>query len=339
MKVFDHSGFKLEDREERKIESLMFSDLLTHHRPSPEKLGKAFRVEEARGRYIEFLKGTFPKEQRLDGLKIVVDCAHGAAYQVAPTVFDELGADLNSMGVSPNGLNINETGVVLPDLIKKRVIETKADLGIALDGDADRVLFVDEKGNLIDGDAIIAVLGAELLEQGILKDGVVVATVMSNIALEKYLDRRGGKVIRTQVGDRYLVEIMREKGYLFGGESSGHLIFRQYSTTGDGILAALQLLALMRTKGKRLSELVSDYSPCPQVMKNVPVKERRVLEQIPSLMEKIHHLERDLGKEGRLLVRYSGTEPLVRIMIEGWDAKRIESMAQDLASSVARELS
>ncbi len=339
IKVFDHEGYKLADSSEKKLEELVFADNWDQKRPPPERIGKAFRVEEARGRYIEFLKGSFPKDLSLEGLRIVLDAAHGAAYEVAPTVFEELGAEVIRMGVDPDGTNINTSGAICPEKAALRVLETGAHAGIALDGDADRVIFIDEMGRVIDGDAIVAVCGEDLLKQGMLRDGVVVGTVMSNMAVEEYLRNCGGRLVRTAVGDRYVVESMRENGYLFGGESSGHLIFRQYTTTGDGILAALQVLALSLKRKEGLSNLVSRYQPYPQVLKNVKVREKRELGQVPAIARLLEQAERSLAGAGRILVRYSGTEPLVRVMVEGRDRTRIEMLSQEIATTISSHLS
>ena len=339
IKIFDHNGFKLADEKERELESLIFSDRLEKSRPAPDKIGKAFRVEEAKGRYIEFLKGTFPRERTLEGVRLVLDCANGAAYEIGPTVFEELGAEVIPLNVKPNGLNINaQAGAVFPEKVSQKVLETGAHLGIALDGDADRVIFVDEQGRVVDGDAILAIVGEDLLKKGELKNKTVVGTVMSNIGLDDYLRKRGGSLVRTQVGDRYLVERMRKQGYLFGGEPSGHLVFLNASTTGDGMVGALRVLALMGEQAKTLSELIVDYQPFPQVLKNVPVKKRVALEGIPTLEKKIRDTKAELGDSGRLLVRYSGTEPLVRVMVEGRDAQQIEGMAQEIAACIAQNL-
>ncbi|MBI2501373.1 MAG: phosphoglucosamine mutase [Deltaproteobacteria bacterium] len=340
IKLFDAEGFKLSDEAEKRLEELVFSEELTKSLASASSVGKAFRVGEAKGRYIEYLKGTFPRDFDLEGVKIVIDCAHGASYEIAPTVFEELGATVYPIGVLPNGTNINEgCGAMRPTLLQEEVKRRGADLGIALDGDGDRAVFVNEKGEVVDGDAILAICGEDLNERGLLKGSTVVATVMSNIGLEEYLGRCGVNLVRTSVGDRYIMERMRRDGYQFGGESSGHLVFRQYSTTGDGILAGLQLLALVMRREKPLSVLAGHYSAYPQVLKNVRVRKRVDLNLYPAIQGKIQEIGRALGRTGRLLVRYSGTEPLVRVMIEGRDATHIERMAQEIASCVSEQLS
>lgn len=332
LKVFDSDGVKFPDEKEQELENLMLSGELIRRLPHSEKIGRAFRVEEAQGRYIEYLKGSFPRGENLEGFKLVLDCAHGASYQIAPTVFEELGAEVISLGVEPNGFNINEDcGAMFPQKMATTVRESGAQLGIALDGDADRVIFADEKGQVIGGDAILAICAGDLLNRGRLRHKTVVGTVMSNLGLEEYLKRQGGKLLRTQVGDRYIATRMKEGDYLLGGESSGHLIFGEYGLTGDGILSALQLLSLLQRNGKAFSELLTSYVAYPQVMKNVRVKKQTPLEGIESLQKLIQKIEGFLGDQGRVLVRYSGTEPLVRIMIEGKDRTRIQAWADELA--------
>lgn len=339
IKVFDRHGYKLPDEVEVKIEHLILSGEIDHLRPTAETVGKASRVEESKGRYIEFLKSTFPKERTLEGMKIVVDCAHGATYLLAPTVLEELGAEVEVLGAQPDGRNINDrAGAVYPQAMAARVRETGADLGIALDGDGDRVVFSDEKGNVVDGDAILVLLAEELLNRGQLKDRTLAVTVMSNQAVEDYMAKRDAKVLRTPVGDRYVVEAMREKGLNFGGESSGHLIFLDHSTTGDGMVAGLQMMAVMKERGVRLSELASHYVPYPQILTSVRVQERKDLSLFPRLQGMIRDFEKALGREGRLLVRYSGTEPVVRVMIEGRNQAQIQKMAEDLTDFIKKNI-
>lgn len=339
IKVFDRDGYKLPDSLELEIEDLVLSDKIASFRPTAEKIGKAKRVEESKGRYIEFVKRSFPRAQSLEGLKIVLDCAHGAAYEIAPIIFNELGAELICLGVNPDGFNINRDGGALhPAQVALAVKEQGADIGIALDGDADRVVLVDEKGHIIDGDAILAFCGEVLLQKGKLKQNTVVTTVMSNIGLDDYLSRLDGKVLRVPVGDRYIIERMRRDGFNFGGESSGHLIFFDQTTSGDGMIAALQVLSHMITQGKPISELVSRYHAYPQVLKNVRIKKREKLELFPKVTQKISEVEKILGTKGRVLIRYSGTEPLVRVMVEGEDQKTIQGMAQDIVQCIEREL-
>jgi phosphoglucosamine mutase len=335
IKFFARDGFKLPDDLEMKIEDLLYSEQVDSLRPTAEEVGKAFRVEDAIGRYIVFLKNTFPRELDLSGLKIVLDCAHGAAYRVAPAVMEELGAQVFAYGVNPDGTNINAgCGSTCPEVISKAVLEHGADLGIALDGDADRCIFVDEHGNEVDGDHLMAICGIDMLKRDVLKQNTVVATVMSNMGLDIALNKAGGKVIKTDVGDRYVVEEMRRNGYCFGGEQSGHIVFLEHNTTGDGIISALQILAILQKSGKSLSELASVMQSLPQVLVNVRVRERLDLDQLPEVRDMIEAVERRLGETGRVLIRYSGTEPLMRIMLEGQDQDEINGMANQIAELV-----
>ena len=335
IKFFARDGFKLPDDLELKIENLLYSEQVDSLRPTAEEVGKAFRVEDAIGRYIVFLKNTFPRELDLSGLKIVLDCAHGAAYRVAPAVMEELGAQVFAYGVNPDGTNINAgCGSTCPEVISKAVLEHGADLGIALDGDADRCIFVDEHGNEVDGDHLMAICGIDMLKRDVLKQNTVVATVMSNMGLDIALNKAGGKVIKTDVGDRYVVEEMRRNGYCFGGEQSGHIVFLEHNTTGDGIISALQILAILQKSGKSLSELASVMQSLPQVLVNVRVRERLDLDQLPDVRDMIEAVESRLGATGRVLIRYSGTEPLMRIMLEGQDQDEINGMANQIAELV-----
>ena len=335
IKFFARDGFKLPDDLELKIEDLFFSERIDSLRPTAEAVGKAFRVDDAIGRYIVFLKNTFPRELDLTGLKIVLDCAHGAAYRVAPAVLEELGAQVFAYGVNPDGTNINAgCGSTHPEVISKAVLEHGADLGIALDGDADRCIFVDEQGREVDGDHIMAICGIEMLKCDTLSQKTVVATVMSNMGLDIALRKAGGRVIKTDVGDRYVVEEMRRNGYCFGGEQSGHMIFLEHNTTGDGIISALQVLAIMQKSGKRLSELASVMHPLPQILVNVRVRQRLPLEQLPDVQRLIEDVEKRLSDTGRVLIRYSGTEALMRIMLEGQDQDEITGMANQIAELV-----
>lgn len=339
IKIFSSTGFKLPDEVEAQIEALVFSGELDSMRPTASQIGKAYRIEDARGRYIEFLKRAFPADLSLDGLKIVLDCANGAAYRVAPTVLEELGAELVLIGVEPDGENINAgCGALEPQVAGEAVRESGADLGIALDGDADRAVFVDEQGRYVNGDNIMALLAKRMLAQGSLRHRTLVATVMSNMGLEVAVEAMGGKVVRTKVGDRYVVEEMVAGGYNLGGEQSGHLIFLDHSTTGDGVLSALQVLAAVKREGKPLSELARVMEPFPQKLVNVKVGCRMPIEEIPGLTPMIRQCELALGGRGRVLVRFSGTEPLARVMIEGEDEARIAQMAQEIADHLARQL-
>lgn len=335
IKVFARDGFKLPDEVEEKIEELVFAASMDSLRPTPESIGKAYRIDDASGRYIQHLKNTFPQELTLDGIKVVVDCAHGAAYKVAPVVFEELGATVVTTGADPDGVNINrETGALYPENISSLVKRHKADIGIALDGDADRVIICDEKGEIVDGDQIMAIIALEMGRTGRLKKNTVVATVMSNMGLELFMRENGMRLVRTQVGDRYVVEYMRNNGLNFGGEQSGHIIFLDHLTTGDGILAALQILAVIQKRGKRLSELAKIMSKFPQVLVNIKVKEKRDLDSIEEVKRAIRQAERTLKGKGRILVRYSGTELKARVMVEGENEDRIKKIAQHIADVI-----
>jgi len=337
IKIFARDGYKLPDRLELEIEKLIFSDRLDTLRPMADEVGKAFRIDDAKGRYIVFLKNTFPRNYTLDGLHIVLDCANGATYGVAPHVFAELGAQVTALGVSPNGRNINhQCGALHPRLMADKVRELGADIGIALDGDGDRLIVSDEQGNIVDGDQIMAICASELLAQQQLHRQTLVATVMSNLGLEIAMKRLGGQLIRVEVGDRYVVAEMRRSGYNFGGEQSGHLIFLDHNTTGDGILAALQLLAIMISREKPLSELATIMESCPQVLKNVRTTRKLKPTEIKGFPARLTALEKQLGDAGRILVRPSGTEPVIRVMVEGSDAKLIETMADELCDLIAR---
>ena len=335
IKFFARDGFKLPDELELQIEDLIFSDRIDSLRPTAEEVGKAFRVDDAIGRYIVFLKNTFPRELDLTGLKIVLDCAHGAAYRVAPAVLEELGAEVFAYGVNPDGTNINAgCGSTHPEVISAAVREHGADLGIALDGDADRCIFVDEHGNEVDGDHIMAICAIDMLKRGALPQNTVVATVMSNMGFDIALRQAGGRVVKTDVGDRYVVEEMRRNGYRFGGEQSGHLVFLDHNTTGDGMLSALQVLSILQQSGKPLSELASVMTALPQILVNVRVRERCDITELPEVEKLIAEVEKRLGDAGRVLIRYSGTEPLMRIMLEGRDQDEINGMANEIAQLV-----
>ncbi len=339
IKFFSADGFKLPDELEMKIETLIESKKIDALRPTATEVGKAYRIEDAAGRYIVFLKNTFPQEMDLSGLKIVLDCANGAAYKVAPAVFAELGAEVIPYGVSPNGTNINAgCGSTCPSVISEAVKLHRADIGIALDGDADRVIVCDEFGNEVDGDHIMAICATDMLKRKLLKKKTLVATVMSNMGLDIALRKAGGKIIKTDVGDRYVVEAMRAGGYNLGGEQSGHMIFLDYSTTGDGILSALQLLAVMRREGKTISELAEIMIPLPQVLSNTRVREKVDIYSISEIAAKIKDVENKLGHDGRVLIRYSGTEPLLRVMIEGQDTYEITSWANEICELVKKNI-
>ena len=339
IKFFDGTGFKLPDETELKIEDLIYSKKIDSLRPVASEVGKAFRIDDAKGRYVVFLKAAFPKDLDLKGLRIVLDCANGAAYKVAPAVLEELGAEVIPLGISPNGTNINAgCGSLHPQVIADAVLENRAHLGIALDGDADRVIFVDEFGNEVDGDHIMAICATDLLTKDQLAKKTLVATVMSNMGLDIALKKAGGQVVKTAVGDRYVVEEMLRHGYNLGGEQSGHMIFLDHNTTGDGMLSALQVLAIMQRSGKRLSELAEVMISLPQVLLNVRVKERRDIAQIPEVQKVIDAVEEKLAGKGRVLIRYSGTEPLLRIMLEGQDKYQITEMAHEIGDAIERHL-
>jgi len=339
IKVFSQDGFKLPDEMEYRIEELILSNNLHSLRPTASEVGKAHRIDDAIGRYVVFLKNTFPNHLTLEGLRIVIDCAHGAAYRVAPTVFEELGAEVMPYGVEPNGENINaECGALHPEVASRLVLEKGADLGIALDGDGDRIIFVDRHGKQVDGDHILAICGLQLLTEKRLKKGTLVTTVMSNIGLDQTIKKAGGKVVRTQVGDRYVVEEMVRGGYNLGGEQSGHTVFLDYNTTCDGILTALQVLGIMKQKERQLDELAQVMEPLPQVLYNVEVKEKKELFEFPEIQKNIKRIENSLGSSGRILIRYSGTEPLLRIMIEGEDETKLHGFAQGLVELVRKHI-
>ncbi len=337
IKIFSHDGFKLPDQMEHQIEDLILSNHLHSLRPTANAVGKAYRIDDAIGRYIVFLKNTFPNDLTLDGLRIALDCANGAAYRVAPAVFEELGAEVIPTGVEPDGENINaDCGSLHPEVIGRLVLEKEADIGIALDGDGDRIVFVDRHGKLVDGDHILAICGLQLLSEKRLKKGTLITTVMSNMGLDRSIEAVGGKVVRTQVGDRYVVEEMVRGDYNLGGEQSGHTIFLDYNTTCDGILTALQVLAIMKQKERPLDELATVMESLPQVLYNVKVKEKKDLSDFQEIDEGIKKIEKSLGHSERILIRYSGTEPLLRIMVEGEDETKLHKYAQDLVELVKK---
>ena len=339
IKLFGPDGFKLPDSEESEIEGLLDDHRLISRSCTGARVGRAERIDDAAGRYVVYAKSTFPKELTLDGLSVVVDAAHGAAYKVAPSVFAELGASVHALGVRPNGRNINrDCGALHPDHVVKEVKKRKAHLGIALDGDADRVIVVDEKGQIVDGDALMALCATRMLREKRLAKRTLVTTVMSNMGLDRALAAAGGHLKRTQVGDRYVVEEMRRAGYNFGGEQSGHLIFLDHATTGDGVVAALQVLGIMVAEGRPLSELSTVMQRVPQVLQSVKLPGRKPLEQMPELTRLIGRVEQKLGKNGRVLVRWSGTEPKLRLMVEGPDPDRLASMVHDMADAAKRDL-
>lgn len=339
IKFFSRDGVKLPDATELAIEELIFSKKMDSLRPIATEVGKAYRIDDAAGRYVVFLKSTFPSDLDLEGMKIALDCANGAAYKVAPAVFEELGAEVIPIAVKPNGSNINAgCGSLHPEVVSEAVRKHGADLGIALDGDADRVIFVDEFGKEVDGDHIMAICATDLLKKRKLRKNTLVSTVMSNMGLDIAIKEAGGKIVKTAVGDRYVVEEMMRGGYNFGGEQSGHLIFLDYNTTGDGIQSALQVLAIMRRRGKTLSELAGVMTSLPQVLVNVRVKKKRDVRGIPEIAALLDGIEERMKGEGRILIRYSGTEPLLRIMLEGRDKGEISGWAEEIAELVRKKI-
>ena len=334
IKLFGPDGFKLSDEVEAAIE-VEINNGLAVHRTEPAALGRARRLDDANGRYIEFVKGTFPRRLRLDGLKIVVDSAHGAAYKAASRVLYELGADVVDIAAEPDGFNINmAVGATAPKAMQDAVLAHGADIGLALDGDADRLIIADEKGRLVDGDQVMALIADFLHREGRLARAGVVATVMSNLGLARYLEERGVELLRTKVGDRYVVERMRADGYNVGGEQSGHVVLSDYTTTGDGLIAALQVLAVLIEGGRPASETLTCFEAVPQRLENVRVPDRKVL-QVPRVREAIAETERCLQSQGgRLVIRPSGTEPVVRVMAEGDDAEAVARSVADLAKVI-----
>jgi len=335
IKIFSRNGFKLPDAKEAEIEELIFSQKMEALRPVADEVGKASRIDDSKGRYIVFLKNTFPRKYTLDDFHIVLDCAHGATYKIAPHVFTELGAKVTAIGVNPDGKNINRNcGALHPEVIAEKVKQVGADIGLALDGDGDRLIVCDEKGRVVDGDHIMAICAKDLLKSRRLRKKTLVTTVMSNMGLEEAMKKMGGQMIRTQVGDRYVVETMRSKGYSFGGEQSGHLVFLDHNTTGDGILASLQLLSVMIKKRKPLSELAKIMSTYPQVLENVRMSAMISPDRIQGFPQALADAENRLGDRGRILVRPSGTEPVIRIMVEGEDEQEISTLALELSDVI-----
>ena len=339
IKLFGPDGYKLSDEVERAIEARIDNGGNGGLAPS-DRLGHAQRLDDALGRYIEFVKNSFPRGLRLDGLKIVVDCANGAAYRVAPMVFYELGAEVIPVAVEPDGFNINQgCGATSPEAVCEAVVAHGADLGVALDGDADRMVLADETGRLVDGDQVLGLVARSWQEAGNLKGGGVVGTLMSNLGLERYIEGLGLEFQRTPVGDRYVVERMREGGYNVGGEQSGHIVLSDYTTTGDGLIAALQVLAVLVRKGGKASRVTRVFEPLPQVLKNVPVNNARTDAGAALEDERVRRAvtegERRLGRRGRLLIRKSGTEPVVRVMAEGEDEKAVGEVVEAIARTIA----
>ncbi len=333
IKFFNSKGFKLADKLELELEELALANKFNYSEFQYEKIGTLKRIEQEMGRYIEYLKNTFPKDLTLEGLRIGIDAANGAAYKVAPILFRELGAEIYILGNKPNGININDNvGALHTKELRKLVIDKDLDLGIALDGDADRVIFIDRDGHEINGDAIIGLLAKAMIEKDSLNHNTVVATIMSNMGLDKALESINGKVIKTNVGDRYVLDALKKGNFNLGGENSGHLIFRDYSTTGDGLLAALQALSIMISSGKDLGELARFVEIFPQVLKSKVVKVKTPISELKNVQDKIILIEKELGNDGRINVRYSGTENKVRVMIEGDNYIKISSYANDVIS-------
>jgi phosphoglucosamine mutase len=335
IKFFARNGFKLPDELEREIERLVQGDAIAHLRPTAQEVGKAFRIDDALGRYNVFLKSTFPKHLTLEDLKIVIDGANGAAYRVGPEVLEELGADVVAIGVDPDGENINRNcGALHPQALAARVTAEGAHIGVAVDGDADRAIFVDGDGAVVDGDEVLAMVGIELHRTGRLPNRGIVATVMSNLGLDLALREQGIALVRVQVGDRFVVDEMVRGGYQLGGEQSGHVVFLEHGTTGDGLVTALSVLALMVESGKPLSMLRQAMRRLPQRLVNVTVRERRDLSALPAVQSAIDRVNRALGSRGRVLVRYSGTEPLVRVMVEGEQIAQVERYCEEIAAAL-----
>ena len=339
IKFFRHDGYKLDDEIEARIENLVFTGEIENIRPTATKIGKAYRIDDALGRYVEFAKQSFPRGFTLESLRIAIDCGNGAAYKSSPCILRELGADLVVINNHPNGTNINANcGSTHPEQIQKLVRECKAQVGITHDGDADRVLLCDENGDLVDGDEIMAIAAIDHLERGCLEGNTLVATIMSNFGLDETLESRGGKVLRTKVGDRYVIEAMLRDGHNVGGEQSGHMIFRDHASTGDGIVSALQILRVMIESGKPLSELRKVLKKYPQAQRNLRVKDKPPLDTLPAIQKLLAAAESDLQGKGRVLLRYSGTEPKIRLLIEGRDQSAIDLHADCIAEALQAEI-
>jgi phosphoglucosamine mutase len=340
IKFFRADGYKLDDKIEDKIENLVFSGEIENIRPTAEEIGKAVRIDDALGRYIEFAKSSFPRGMTLEGMRVVVDCGHGAAYKSTPCVLRELGAETIVFGNQPDGKNINDhCGSMFPETLCRKVVEHKAHLGIAHDGDADRVLLCDEHGKLIDGDDIMAIAALDMLAQKTLAEKTLVATVMSNAGLEAVIKNAGGKILRTAVGDKNVIDEMLKNGFNFGGEQSGHLIFRDFGTTGDGLVAALQILRIMKVKEQPLSKLAACWTRFPQLVTNINVREKKPFEQLDGVNKLVAEAEKDLKAQGgRLLLRYSGTEPKARLLLEGRDENVLESWSKKICGAIQKQI-
>lgn len=340
IKIFGPDGFKLDDQLEKEIERLVASEELMSLLPQSKEVGRTKRIEDAQGRYIVHAKSVFPLENTLDGLRIVLDTAHGAAYKVAPAIFEELGAEVIQLGHQPNGTNINDkSGALHPSQLAQAVVQYRADVGIGLDGDADRIVMVDEKGKILNGDQILAICALHMKSKNLLKNNTLVVTQMSNFGLEKKMREEGISVIKTNVGDKYVVEEMRKNNYNLGGEQSGHIIFLDHSTTGDGTVAGLNVLSVLKETGKKMSELSSLFKEVPQVLINCRVRRRVQLEDIKGYKELLKAKEKQLGNDGRIFIRFSGTEPLIRVLVEGLRQQEINQIAEEMASFLEKELS
>jgi phosphoglucosamine mutase len=340
IKFFRADGYKLDDKIEGEIENLVFTGAIENIRPSAGEIGKAVRIDDALGRYIEFAKSSFPKGLTLEGVKIVLDCGHGAAYKSSPCVLRELGAEVIVFNNQPDGKNINENcGSMHPEAMCKKVVEHGAHIGIAHDGDADRVLLCDETGTLIDGDDIMAIAALDMIAEKTLAEKTLVSTVMSNAGLEAAIKKAGGQMLRTAVGDKNVIDEMLKNGFNFGGEQSGHLIFRDFGTTGDGLVAALQILRILKTKDEPLSKLAKCWTRFPQLVTNVKVREKKPFEQLDGVNQLVADAEKELSAQGgRLLLRYSGTEPKVRLLVEGSDIKVLEKWSKQICGAIQKQI-
>ncbi|MBD3203606.1 phosphoglucosamine mutase [Candidatus Woesearchaeota archaeon] len=338
IKLFDKNGFKLPDEVEEKIEKMIFIKNLSEHNVSSLKIGRAYRIDDAQGRYIEYAKASV-NNISLKGLKVVVDCANGAGYKVSPTIFRELGADVVVINNSPDGLNINkDSGALHPEILKAAVLGHQADIGISLDGDADRIISVDEKGNILDGDILMAVSALHMKNKGKLKNNTVVVTKYTNLGFDDLMKKNSIKVVRVKNGDRYVIEEMRKNNFNLGGEQSGHIIFSDYNSTGDGTISGLQILRIMKLTGKKLSELSSEFERYPQVLLNVDISEKKTFKKIPGFSKKLKQAEKQLKENGRVFVRYSGTQDVCRIMVEGKDKDQINGLANQLKKIIKKEI-
>jgi phosphoglucosamine mutase len=339
IKIFGPDGFKISEKMEKEIESLVLNENLNSLLPKSAGIGRSKRIEDSAGRYIVFVKNTFPLDLTLDGLRIVLDCANGAAYKVGPAILEELGAEVIVLGNKPDGTNINDKcGALHPNSLSQNVVQYRADCGISLDGDADRVILADEKGNIVNGDHVLAICALDMKARGQLKNDTVVATEMSNFGLEKMLNANNIKLIKTNVGDKYVVQEMRTGGHSIGGEQSGHIIFLEHATTGDGLIAALKVLAVMKRQSRSLSDLNNIMIDMPQILKNIKVGARKPLEDIEGYQALHDKISKELKGQGRIFVRFSGTEPLVRVLVEGPDIKRIHQYADEMSAFLQKSL-